>query len=341
MIQGGPAALQISSANGTESSGAPVPAKELAQHLGDDPEFAGDCKAGQIFDHQVTTAGSSEDAAPPLHEVESADTARLARQVTRRVCSAAEVRLGLGSERKATHPELEAQPTLAGTTAAEQGSDMNKSTETKQSAGLTQQKLPELAMKARPETDAPQFVSFVPAPVGGLESPTPAGRLMQSAGETLPLAETFPAGVLLQVTELRKSGATELAVVMQPDADTQLVLRLSRNGDGAVVVHARCEQGSAELLAAHWGEIRHTLSQQGIQLGALEVAGDRPAETFPPHAGNGGPSPDGQPSSQRRGQPWPETLDDLPLLGSLNEPLGRRGVPRPPAGRTQLLESWA
>lgn len=156
-----------------------------------------------------------------------------------------------------------------------------------------------------------------------------------------PVVELTQAGLMQHVTELRYSGATEMAVVLKPDADTQLALRLTFNSHGEVAVQARCEQGDVQMLAANWGEIRHSLAQQGVRLGALEFTAPRTPDNLHPQAGNGGPSPDGQPSSQRHGQPWPETLDDLPLAGSLTEPPGRRGVQRGPANRNRLLESWA
>ena len=153
--------------------------------------------------------------------------------------------------------------------------------------------------------------------------------------------ELTQAGVMRHVTELRYSGATELAVVLKPDADTQIALRLTFNSNGEVSVQARCEQGDAQALAANWGDIRHALAQQGVRLGALDLAPELKPENLTPRTGNGGPSPDGQPSSQRHGQPWPETLDDLPLVGSQTESPSRRGTQRLPAGRGLRWESWA
>ncbi|MBI5799101.1 MAG: hypothetical protein HZA92_00035 [Verrucomicrobia bacterium] len=153
--------------------------------------------------------------------------------------------------------------------------------------------------------------------------------------------ELLQSSLLKHVTELRHTGATEMAVVLRPDGETQLALRLTFSSSGEVTVQARCEQGDAQTLAANWGDIRHSLAQQGVRLGALEFSSERNPNTLNQQAGNGGPSPDGQPSSQRHGQPWPETLDDLPLVGSLTEPPARRGVQRLPAGRTRRWESWA
>jgi hypothetical protein len=197
------------------------------------------------------------------------------------------------------------------------------------------------AGEVRPDAAA-QLISLWPASQPGFRAAEGMGALPASAATNASASmELLQSSVLKHVTELRHMGATEMAVVLKPDAETQLSLRLSLGSNGEVTVQARCEQGDAQLLAANWGEIRHSLAQHGVRLGALEFSPERSSDTFQPHAGNGGPSPDGQPSSPRHGQPWPETLDDLPLVGSLTEPLARRGVQRPPAGRTRLLESWA
>lgn len=250
----------------------------------------------------------------------------------------------------------------AGTGTAKQGDTMKRGSDQKQFAESGEQALP-LELASAPAV--PRGGARVPTEVRGLadlhvnETPMFSSLLpLSSAGyfgvEDLrdvpalgavtarPVVELTQAGLMQHVTELRYSGATEMAVVLKPDADTQLALRLTFNSQGEVAVQARCEQGDGQMLAASWGEIRHSLAQQGVRLGALEFAADhRATETLHPQAGNGGPSPDGQPSSQRHGQPWPETLDDLPLAGSLTEPPGRRGVQRGPANLNRLLESWA
>lgn len=279
--------------------------------------------------------------------------------VTWRVPSAAEVDHLPVSERETRNLPAEGLRILAGTGTAERDSDMNKSTEGKHFAGQAPQNLPgagggpevisagrrEVHLGPVPVENDAERAQLLPVWMPG----TPGDRVVEPGGMQAPVMDSralapmdaLPASVLRQVTELRRTGATEMSVVIQPDPETQLSLRLSLGSGGEVVVQARCEQGDAQALAANWSEIRHSLAQQGVRLGALEFSPGRGHEAFQPNAGNGGPSPDGQPSSQRHGQPWPETLDDLPLTGSLTEPLVRRGVQRPPAGRARLLESWA
>lgn len=283
----------------------------------------------------------------------------------RPVHSAAEARFAPPPPSDSAAPAAVPLPFRAGTGTAELGDGMKNATEPKQIAGPAQQNLPEPGVASHamvPEWSRRGGVRSLPAVAATearSEGATPLILLwspdqskVRAAEEVIaqPAAvapgspspmEPLQSSVLRHITELRHTGATEMAVVLKPDAETQLALRLTMGSNGEVTVQARCEHGDTQALAANWGEIRHSLAQQGVRLGALEFSPERRHDPFQPHAGNGGPSPDGQPSSQRHGQPWPETLDDLPLTGSLTEPLTRRGVPRPPAGRTRLLESWA
>lgn len=184
------------------------------------------------------------------------------------------------------------------------------------------------------------WMSLMPPEPAGLRPLEEPLAPLARANASVP-ADPLSASVLRQVTELRQTGAAEMSVVLRPDAETQISLRLSLGGSGEVLVQARCEEGDAQALAANWGEIRHSLAQQGVRLGALEFSPGRSHDTFQPHAGSGGPSPDGQPSSHRHGSPWRETLDDLSLPGSFSGSAALRAGQRPPAGRTRLLESWA
>lgn len=281
---------------------------------------------------------------------------------TRRLGSAAETKFADTEEPHTFAEEQQAAPP-AGTGSAELSDEMKPAAKLKQFADRAQQILPPTVVagwapepvrrggvrpaaevggfaELRPDAGA-QFASLLSSCQPGFHAAEELSAPPAAASIAAAPTELLQAGVLRHVTELRQTGATEMAVVLKPDAETQLALRLTLSSSGEVTVQARCEQGDAQLLAANWGEIRQSLAQQGVRLGALEFSPERGHDTFHPHAGNGGPSPDGQPSSSRHGQPWPETLDDLPLIGSLTEPPARRGGQRPPVGRTRLLESWA
>lgn len=283
---------------------------------------------------------------------------------TRPLYSAAEMKFAGAAESHEISVTAVRAVRPVGTGTAEREHGMNHSTELKQFAGLERQDIPQPVVAFRAAASEPQQPSGARSPlaVGITElRPNAAVELAslmppngwgfhsaeevvapRGAGTSLPVPmDPLQSSMLKHVTELRHTGANEMAVVLKPDAETQLSLRLSLSRNGEVNVQARYERGDAQMLAANWGDIRHSLAQQGVRLGALEFSSDRSPDPFPRNPGSGGPSPDGQSSSQRRGQPWPETLDDLPLVGAITEPLLRRGVQRTPAGRSRRWESWA
>ena len=66
---------------------------------------------------------------------------------------------------------------------------------------------------------------------------------------------------------LRAHRAESLAVVIQPDAQTQLFLQLrQRNGEMEATV--RCEKGDFLALNASWRELQESLARQDIRLAA-------------------------------------------------------------------------
>ena len=77
--------------------------------------------------------------------------------------------------------------------------------------------------------------------------------------------------------ELKQSNTSTLAIVVKPDAQTELFLHLQQR-DGQVDVHARCEPAAAGALAACWGQIQQSLSSQGINLAPLNQPVPRSAD---------------------------------------------------------------
>ena len=299
---------------------------------------------------EATVVAASTAAVSPQSESSEPRT-----PLVRRFTSAAEMLFAAAEE-----PSGGAAPST-GTGTAEQGGGMKQGTDQKQFAESGAQALPPELAAAAParrggarsvpeDGGVPPSRMDVNTAFGSLPMLPPSGYFgLEELSEfsaprgvgTQSVPELTQAGVMRHVTELRYSGATELAVVLKPDADTRIALRLTFNSNGEVSVQARCEQGDAQGLAANWGDLRHALAQHGVRLGALDLAPELKPENLTPRTGNGGPSPDGQPSSQRHGQPWPETLDDLPLVGSQTESPSRRGPQRLPAGRGRRWESWA
>lgn len=134
---------------------------------------------------------------------------------------------------------------------------------------------------------------------------------------------------------LRAHRAESLAVVIQPDAQTQLFLQLrQRNGEMEATV--RCEQGDFQALNASWRELQESLARQDIRLADL-----RPSVGSPLPGSTDRPAPQDQPAnhgSRQRQRPTEDT-EDLPMVGSVTEPLRQASSSRP--RRSNKFESWA
>jgi hypothetical protein len=68
-----------------------------------------------------------------------------------------------------------------------------------------------------------------------------------------------------EVSNLRATVASSLAVVLRPDSRTELFLRLEIR-EGKIEAFARCERGDIQLLNSHWPELQRCLANQGVQL---------------------------------------------------------------------------
>ncbi len=81
------------------------------------------------------------------------------------------------------------------------------------------------------------------------------------------------AGLLESITHaaatVRRFQADSVALVLKPDAQTEISLRLTVQ-DGKVEALARCERGDFNALNAHWPELRQSLEHQGVRLLELQ-----------------------------------------------------------------------
>lgn len=156
-------------------------------------------------------------------------------------------------------------------------------------------------------------------------------------------------GISRHAVELREMKADSMAVVLRPDAHTEIFLKL-KNQDGLVEVQARFERGDFNLLSSQWGQLQQSLGSQGVRLGALggplgqQTPGTAPGQSPAPNLGSEGQgrSPAGGGGGfrqeERESRSTPRTLDELGLGGSPSEPLRPRGG-RP--GARRVFEGWA
>jgi hypothetical protein len=134
--------------------------------------------------------------------------------------------------------------------------------------------------------------------------------------------------VIIHVTELRQLNLNSLAVVLKPDANTEILLRLEQRG-GAVEIQARFERGDFQNFNAHWEELQRSLAGQGVRLSPLENSPFNSDASF--HGPTGG---------------FRHPRDDQPVLSparkaSTEPPPARRVKPQPSASVSRRWESWA
>jgi hypothetical protein len=163
----------------------------------------------------------------------------------------------------------------------------------------------------------------------GLE-PARAALVTGSVPPPVPAATPLDTEIHSRVLEFRRSNADSMAVVLRPDANTEIHLSLRLIG-GQVDVSAHWTRGDASLLQAQWSQMQESLSGQGIRLAAIPES--------PSLSGFGQSPPDGfrNPNQQ------PGTAEERFGL----ETFTASPVSAKPAARSTLrsnrplLESWA
>ena len=73
-----------------------------------------------------------------------------------------------------------------------------------------------------------------------------------------------------QVVVLKSAPGQSMQVMIRPDANMALTLTLQQS-ESNILVAAKMDQSTANLLKPHWEEIQRELSQQGIRLGDPEL----------------------------------------------------------------------
>ena len=74
-----------------------------------------------------------------------------------------------------------------------------------------------------------------------------------------------------QVQILRTTGMDKMDVVLRPDADTELLIQVTKV-DGQIQVQVRCERGDVALLDSQWSQVQSSLAAQGVKVEPLQHA---------------------------------------------------------------------
>jgi len=259
---------------------------------------------------------------------------------------------------------------FSGTAAAKLERSMDRSTEQNQIAGLREQKLPpagrsvaggdlrpladhavELARGAsveRPDkaqrTVGEALMGSVLNPGAGSVNAAANGSSEVTSGGAVRSAEQILQNLTREVAQFKRYNAESMAVVLKPDAHTEIFLHLvTRNGQ--IDIQARFERGDFTSLSGQWAQLQQTLSQQGVRLGNLQESFNPPSSQ--PQAGgsdwsqgqmqHGGQRHSGrQTGEEARVIPFEEIL----RAGPAGETVSRSGRSRTTSNRA-TLEAWA
>jgi hypothetical protein len=184
---------------------------------------------------------------------------------------------------------------------------------------------------------APAYESV--AQVVRLES-KPAAEEASAPAASAPAAQKVLSDIADQVVTFKNVGASSMDAVVRPDSATAISLQLSLH-NGQVEVAARLDRGNIEGLQSHWGELQTSMAQQGVRVGALHSSSssNNPTSSGTPSQ-NSGAAAGQQQQTPRRALRSPQTLDELPLVGSVTEPL--KAKPSTPAATARRgWEKWA
>ncbi len=260
--------------------------------------------------------------------------------------------------------ELSPLPPADGTVIARQDNRMKKDVNVDKSSQTAEQNLPSgkvstSATSAEADTGgkqaSPESTGRKPESLSsGSKPPTPsfesvaqlvrvdskpAADEAQAPSARAPQAQKVLNDITDQVVTFKNVGVNSMDAVVRPDSTTAISLQLSlRNGQ--VEVAARVDRGNFEGLQTHWGELQTSLAQQGVRVGPLHQASlNNQTSSRTPSQETGAATGDQQ-QAPRRGLRSPQTLDELPLVGSVTEPL-KAQPSTPTATARRGWEKWA
>lgn len=263
------------------------------------------------------------------------------------------------------HPAVHAEAKLAGfgnqgrlnhgTSVAQSQNDMSLRPNRYESAGSDEQELPDRSSTAVGLEEAPGLGSVeaeheLRAP-GHLDNPTwqnglsevnrPSRDLDLDGTDKVAKAPTHERLLHLVQSEVqlvRSTKADRLSVVLRPDNDTEILLRL-RVQDGAIEAHARCDRGNYAALNSQWGDLQEALSACGVRLAPLTVSMGSGYEWQ-----NGSQTRFDSSSSfnqPRQSQHPPSSASQQQQEGTSDQPRTRQAQSRGRRSSHQLLELWA
>lgn len=129
------------------------------------------------------------------------------------------------------------------------------------------------------------------------------------AADTTGTVERISSLIARESALVKKHGSDSMAVVLRPDAETELFVHLSQR-DGQIEATVRCERGDAHQLGALWSQLQDSLAAQKVRLAPLqETSGGNSNFNQSP---NGSAMSGGQNGAREEARPQKQSMDDWP-----------------------------
>jgi hypothetical protein len=140
-------------------------------------------------------------------------------------------------------------------------------------------------------------------------SDRPATESINGRADGAATVERISRLVLSEVALVRQHSSDSMAVVLRPDADTELFVHLAQR-NGQVEATVRCERGDAQLLGALWGQLQESLAQQKVRLAPLQ---ESPSNQSHFNQSSGSDASGHGQGSPRQSPPEKQSMDEWPV----------------------------
>ena len=158
-------------------------------------------------------------------------------------------------------------------------------------------------------------------PVSSSDRPS-SDSLAARAVDTTGTVERISKLVLGEVALVKQHSSDSMAVVLRPDAETELFVHLTQR-NGQIEATVRCERGDMQHLGALWGQLQESLAQQKVRLAPLQESPSNQSNFNPPAGSNTNGSGHGSP---RQSPPDKQFMDEWPTpASSSTDPAHVRG----------------
>ncbi len=162
-----------------------------------------------------------------------------------------------------------------------------------------------------------------------ISSDRPASdSLIAGASDTTGKVERISKLVLGEVALVKQHSSDSMAVVLRPDAETELFVHLTQR-NGQIEATVRCERGDLQHLGALWGQLQESLAQQKVRLAPLQEPASNHSNFNQPAGSDTNGHGHGSPRHSQREEAQPtekQSMDEWPTpASSSTDPAHVRG----------------